>query len=417
MTGDDLIDAISMVDDDLLAEAAEYKKEKYDHTPFVLISAVAATVALCVGVYNHSESSKPGNEFEINNNYPGVVSEITAYNTETAEFPASSFATTEPVLNTETAKPLVSSDVPDKETIVLHTDSPVNLTDRIVSVSTESSGIPWTNTHTEPAQIPETPVFTEAVKTEPVITVSGAEGIPETPVFTEAIKTEPEIMVPVVSGSVTEPEYDFDLYENVIGSFGANAILLDYTKDSRAAMVINEDGRMYYLEDGGTKSIVKMKDGELPPEKEINKLLGSNYVKFKLNTDGSYNLNTGEYKEKVYELLENNSNVLSIVEEQTVYERIFYIISIIIKSDDSPQEIVKKYPELNLRISESPHEMTGLPGEGACEYYCIINKTRESYEALKKLHDSGCEFIFYVVLAVSNSNNKYSTYTKNILQR
>ena len=77
MTGDDLIDAISMVDDDLLAEAAEYKKEKIDYTPFVLISAVAATVAVCVGVYNHSESSKPGNEFEINNNYPGVVSEIT----------------------------------------------------------------------------------------------------------------------------------------------------------------------------------------------------------------------------------------------------------------------------------------------------------------------------------------------------
>ena len=68
MTGNDLIDAISMVDDDLLAEAAEYKKEKFDYTPFVLISAVAATVALCVDVYNHSESSKPGNEFEINNN-------------------------------------------------------------------------------------------------------------------------------------------------------------------------------------------------------------------------------------------------------------------------------------------------------------------------------------------------------------
>ena len=393
MTGDDLIDAISMVDDDLLAEAAEYKKEKFDYTPFVLISAVAATVALCVGVYNHSESSKPGNEFEINNNYPGVVSEITAYNTETAEFPASSFATTEPVLNTETAKPLVSSDVPAKETIVLHTDSPVNLTDRIVSVSTENPDIPQTNAHTEQVQIPETSVFTEAVK------------------------TEPEIMVPVVSGSVTEPEDDFDLYENVIGSFGANAILLDYTKDSRAAMIINEDGSRHYLEDGGTKSIVKMKDGEFPPEEEINEKLGCNSVKFSSNRDGSYTLYAGEYKEKAYELLANSNSVISIDEEQTVYEHDFFIMSIIIKSDDSPQDIVNKYPELNLSVSHSPHETTDSPWDISGDaYYCEINKTPESYAALKKLQDSGDEFIFSVGL-YENFSKIYSTYSKNILKR
>ena len=393
MTGDDLIDAISMVDDDLLAEAAEYKKEKFDYTPFVLISAVAATVALCVGVYNHSESSKPGNEFEINNNYPGVVSEITAYNTETAEFPASSFATTEPVLNTETAKPLVSSDVPAKETIVLHTDSPVNLTDRIVSVSTENPDIPQTNAHTEQVQIPETSVFTEAVK------------------------TEPEIMVPVVSGSVTEPEDDFDLYENVIGSFGANAILLDYTKDSRAAMIINEDGSRHYLEDGGTKSIVKMKDGEFPPEEEINEKLGCNSVKFSSNRDGSYTLYAGEYKEKAYELLANSNSVISIDEEQTVYEHDFFIMSIIIKSDDSPQDIVNKYPELNLSVSDSPHETTDSPWDiSGDKYYCEINKTPESYAALKKLQDSGDEFIFSVGL-YENFSKIYSTYSKNILKR
>ena len=395
MTGDDLIDAISMVDDDLLAEAAEYKKEKFDYTPFVLISAVAATVALCVGVYNHSESSKPGNEFEINNNYPDVVSEITAYNTETAEFPASSFATTEPVLNTETAKPLVSSDVPDKETIVLHTDSPVNLTDRIVSVSPENPDIPQTNAHTEQVQIPETSVFTEAVKTETVITDT----------------------VPVVSEPVTEPEDDFDLYENVIGSFGANAILLDYTKDSRAAMIINEDGSRHFLEDGGTKSIVKMKDGEFPPEEEINEKLGCNSVKFSSNRDGSYTLYAGEYKEKAYELLANSSNVFSIDEEQTVYERDFFIMSMIIKSDDSPQDIVNKYPELNLSVSHSPHETTDSPWDISGDaYYCEINKTPESYAALKKLQDSGDEFIFSVGL-YENFSKIYSTYSKNILKR
>ena len=395
MTGDDLIDAISMVDDDLLAEAAEYKKEKFDYTPFVLISAVAATVAVCVGVYNHSESSKPGNEFEINNNYPGVVSEITAYNTETAEFPASSFATTEPVLNTETAKPLVSSDVPAKETIVLHTDSPVNLTDRIVSVSTENPDIPQTNAHTEQVQIPETSVFTEAVK------------------------TEPEIMVPVVSGSVTEPEDDFDLYENVIGSFGANAILLDYTKDSRAAMIINEDGSRHYLEDGGTKSIVKMKDGEFPPEEEINEKLGCNSVKFSSNRDGSYTLYAGEYKEKVYELLKNSGNVLSIDEEQIVYECDYNIESMIIKSDDSVQDIINNYPDLNLTFSatqvDAPTAPDYNPQEIHKKYYCEIECTPETYEALKKLQDSGAEYHFK--LCILDNDEPYITNSKNIFQR
>ena len=401
MTGDDLIDAISMVDDDLLAEAAEYKKEKFDYTPFVLISAVAATVAVCVGVYNHSESSKPGNEFEINNNYPGVVSEITTYNTETAEFPVLSFATAATVLNTETAEFPVSSDVTAKETIVLHTDSPVNLTDRIVSVSPENPDIPQTNAHTEQVQIPETSVFTEAVKTEPVITDT-------VPVVSEPVM-EPEDE----SDIITEPEKYFDLYENVIGSFGANAILLDYTKDSRAAMVINEDGRQYYLEDGGTKSIVKMKDGEFPPEEEINEKLGCNSVKFSSNRDGSYNLNAGEYKEKAYELLANSNSVISIDEEQTVYKRDFFIISMIIKSDDSPQDIVNKYPELNLSVSDSPHETTDLPGDVAGDkYYCEIKKTPESYAALKKLQDNGDEFIFFI--GQNESNGIYSTYLKNV---
>ena len=397
MTGNDLIDAISMVDDDLLAEAAEYKKEKFDYTPFVLISAVAATVALCVGVYNHSESSKSGNEFEINNNYPGVVSEITAYNTETAEFPASSFATTEPVLNTETAKPLVSSDVPAKETIVLHTDSPVNLTDRIVSVSTENPDIPQTNAHTEQVQIPETSVFTEAVKTETVITDT----------------------VPVVSEPVTEPEEDFDLYENVIGSFGANAILLDYTKDSRAAMIINEDGSRHYLEDGGTKSIVKMKDGEFPPEEEINEKLGCNSVKFSSNRDGSYTLYAGEYKEKVYELLKNSGNVLSIDEEQIVYECDYNIESMIIKSDDSVQDIINNYPDLNLTFSatqvDAPTAPDYNPQEIHKKYYCEIECTPETYEALKKLQDSGAEYHFK--LCILDNDEPYITNSKNIFQR
>ena len=396
MTGDDLIDAISMVDDDLLAEAAEYKKEKFDYTPFVLISAVAATVAVCVGVYNHSESSKPGNEFEINNNYPGVVSEITTYNTETAEFPVLSFATAT-VLNTETAEFPVSSDVTAKETIVLHTDSPVNLTDRIVSVSPENPDIPQTNAHTEQVQIPETSVFTEAVKTEPVITDTVSD----------------------VSEPVTEPEEDFDLYENVIGSFGANAILLDYTKDSRAAMIINEDGSRHYLEDGGTKSIVKMKDGEFPPEEEINEKLGCNSVKFSSNRDGSYTLYAGEYKEKAYELLKNSGNVLSIDEEQIVYECDYNIESMIIKSDDSVQDIINNYPDLNLTFSatqvNAPTAPDYNPQEIHKKYYCEIECTPETYEALKKLQDSGAEYHFK--LCILDNDEPYITNSKNIFQR
>lgn len=372
MKTEDLFEAFGDIDESFIISARKPVQKK-DRTLFFLIPSFAAAVAVCAGV-NHFTNIQPETpEYQIDSNLQSTVSEITEPNTETTE----SENTRIPVLSVN----------PEKETTVPQTE-----TERNTSAGSEKEFAPQTEAGSEQVQIPETSVFTEAVK------------------------TEPEIMVPVVSGSVTEPEDDFDLYENVIGSFGANAILLDYTKDSRAAMIINEDGSRHYLEDGGTKSIVKMKDGEFPPEEEINEKLGCNSVKFSSNRDGSYTLYAGEYKEKAYELLANSNSVISIDEEQTVYEHDFFIMSIIIKSDDSPQDIVNKYPELNLSVSDSPHETTDSPWDiSGDKYYCEINKTPESYAALKKLQDNGDEFIFFI--NQNESNGIYSTYLKNVLKR
>ena len=392
---EELFNIIDNLPDDLIKAAnPESKIKRSNRTNILVVSSVAATVAVCLGV-NHLTNNQPdSSDYEINNNLPDVVSETAA-------------GTSEPE-KTAFAELPVSVSVSDKVTTVLYTESPVNLTDRIVSVSPENPDIPHTNAHTEQVQILETSVFTEAVKTEPVITDT-------VPVVSEPVM-EPEDE----SDIITEPEKYFDLYENVIGSFGANAILLDYTKDSRAAMIINEDGSQYYLKDGGTKSIVKMKDGELPPEEEINEKLGCNSVKFSSNRDGSYTLYAGKYKEKVYELLENNSSVLSIDEEQIVYECDYNIESMVIKSDDSVQDIINNYPDLNLIFSATQVDAPTAPDYNpqgiSKKYYCEIDCTPETYEALKELQDSGAEYHFKLCILDDNSE-PYITNSKNIFQR
>ena len=375
MKTEDLFEAFVDIDESFIISARKPVQKK-DRTLFFLIPSFAAAVAVCAGV-NHFTNIQPETpEYQIDSNLQSTVSEITEPNTETTE----SENTRIPVLSVN----------PEKETTVPQTE-----TERNTSAGSEKEFAPQTEAGSEQVQIPETSVFTEAVK------------------------TEPEIMVPVVSGSVTEPEEDFDLYENVIGSFGANAILLDYTKDSRAAMIINEDGSRHYLEDGGTKSIVKMKDGEFPPEEEINEKLGCNSVKFSSNRDGSYTLYAGEYKEKAYELLKNSGNVLSIDEEQIVYECDYNIESMIIKSDDSVQDIINNYPDLNLTFSatqvDAPTAPDYNPQEIHKKYYCEIECTPETYEALKKLQDSGAEYHFK--LCILDNDEPYITNSKNIFQR
>ena len=377
MKTEDLFEAFGDIDESFIISARKPVQKK-DRTLFFLIPSFAAAVAVCAGV-NHFTNIQPETpEYQIDSNLQSTVSEITEPNTETTE----SENTRIPVLSVN----------PEKDTTVPQTE-----TERNTSAGSEKEFAPQTEAGSEQVQIPETSVFTEAVKTETVITDT----------------------VPVVSEPVTEPEEDFDLYENVIGSFGANAILLDYTKDSRAAMIINEDGSRHYLEDGGTKSIVKMKDGEFPPEEEINEKLGCNSVKFSSNRDGSYTLYAGEYKEKVYELLKNSGNVLSIDEEQIVYECDYNIESMIIKSDDSVQDIINNYPDLNLTFSatqvDAPTAPDYNPQEIHKKYYCEIECTPETYEALKKLQDSGAEYHFK--LCILDNDEPYITNSKNIFQR
>ena len=377
---EELFNIIDNLPDDLIKAAnPESKIKRSNRTNILVVSSVAATVAVCLGV-NHLTNNQPdSSDYEINNNLPDVVSETAA-------------GTSEPE-KTAFAELPVSVSVSDKVTTVLYTESPVNLTDRIVSVSPENSDIPQTNAHTEQVQIPETSVFTEAVKTEPVITDTA----------------------PVVSEPVTEPEEDVDLYKNLIGSFSPNAIVLDYTRDNRAVLVINEDGSQHYFEDGGTKAVVKLREGVPPPENEINEKLGTDSVRFIKNDDGTYTMNAGDLNEKVYEILKENNDVLSIDEVQTINEYDFSINRMFIDSDDSPTDIIEKYSELNLVSVPNP---SAAPGENTDTqfYFCQIDRTPASFEALKKLQDSGVKYDLYI-MNYSDTGRAYSEYSSNKFKR
>ena len=365
MKTEDLFEAFGDIDESFIISARKPVQKK-DRTLFFLIPSFAAAVAVCAGV-NHFTNIQPETpEYQIDSNLQSTVSEITEPNTETTE----SENTRIPVLSVN----------PEKETTVPQTE-----TERNTSAGSEKEFMPQTEAYSEQVQIPETSVFTEAVKTE----------------------TEP----------VTEPEEDVDLYKNLIGSFSPNAIVLDYTRDNRAVLVINEDGSQHYFEDGGTKAVVKLREGVPPPENEINEKLGTDSVRFTKNDDGTYTMNAGELNEKVYEILKENNDVISVDEVQTIKKYDFSIQGISVKSDDSPDSIVKKYPELELSPVPSDEPSTDNPDkENRNIYECEISKTPESYEALKELQDSGAEYHFKLCILDDNSE-PYITNSKNIFQR
>ena len=72
MNGDDLIDAVSMVDDDLIEEASDYRKEGKGHI-VLIVSAFAASAAAIAVVNNLPGYTSDPHDFEVDNSVQTVV--------------------------------------------------------------------------------------------------------------------------------------------------------------------------------------------------------------------------------------------------------------------------------------------------------------------------------------------------------
>ena len=204
MNGDDLIDAVSMVDDDLIEEAAEYKKEGKGHI-VLIVSAVAASAAAIAVVNNLPGYTSDPHDFEVDNSVQTVVMTETSTagtsDTDAVSYVSAGTGTapfTEPSIP-ETSKSSDTSDsVTDEVTEAAQTESPSK------TAAPPSSSPSAENVHTEAAPVTEAHVITEA---PPVITESPAtEKIVTEAPNTEESQTLPPRPVPSPDPPVTVPE-------------------------------------------------------------------------------------------------------------------------------------------------------------------------------------------------------------------
>ncbi len=170
MTGDDLIDAVSMVDDDLIEEAAEYKKEGKGHI-VLIVSAFAASAAAIAVVNNLPGYTSDPHDFEVDNSVQTVITTETSTagtsDTDAVSYESAGTGTapfTEPSIP-ETEK---SSDTFGSVTYIVteaaRTESPSKTA---VPPSPSPSA---ENVRTEADPVTEPHVITEAPATEKIVT-------------------------------------------------------------------------------------------------------------------------------------------------------------------------------------------------------------------------------------------------------
>ncbi len=195
MTGDDLIDAVSMVDDDLIEEAAEYKKEGKGHI-VLIVSAFAASAAAIAVVNNLPGYTSDPHDFEVDNSVQTVVTtEVsTAETSDTGDdIPyISSGIGTAPFTEPETEKSSSASyPVTNEVTEAAQIESPSK------TAAPPSPSPSAENVRTEADPVTEPHVITEAPATEKIVTEA---------THPEESQTLPPRPVPSPDPPVTVPE-------------------------------------------------------------------------------------------------------------------------------------------------------------------------------------------------------------------
>ena len=177
MSGDDIINAVSMVDDDLIEEASDYRKEGKGHI-VLIVSAFAASAAAIAVVNNLPGYTSDPHDFEVDNSVQTVVTTETSTagtsDTDAVSYESAGTGTapfTEPSIPETATSSDTSGSVTDEVTEAAQTESPSKTaappspSPSAENVRTEADPV------TEPHVITEAPsVVTEAPATEKIVT-------------------------------------------------------------------------------------------------------------------------------------------------------------------------------------------------------------------------------------------------------
>ena len=197
MNGDDIINAVSMVDDDLIEEASDYRKEGKGHI-VLIVSAFAASAAAIAVVNNLPGYTSDPHDFEVDNSVQTVVT-TEATTAGTSDTDAVSYVSagtgtapfTEPSIPETATSSDTSGSVTDKVTEAAQTESPSK------TAAPPSPSPSAENIRTEADPVTEAHVITEAPATEKIVTEA---------THPEESQTLPPRPVPSPDPPVTVPE-------------------------------------------------------------------------------------------------------------------------------------------------------------------------------------------------------------------
>ena len=275
MNGDDLIDAVSMVDDDLIEEASDYRKEGKGHI-VLIVSAFAASAAAIAVVNNLPGYTSDPHDFEVDNSVQTVVttesSTAGTSDTDAVSYVSAGTGTapfTEPSIP-ETSKSSDTSDsVTDEVTEAAQTESPSKTaappspSPSAENVRTEADPV------TEPHVITEAPsVVTEAPATEKIVTEATHPEESQTPSPMSEPSSDPSLKpmpTPMPETGVTmperpEPSPDPVLPVNRENNSYDHAVLFEKTYSKRCVYIftgdqLGEDTAVpFFIEDVSTGS-------------------------------------------------------------------------------------------------------------------------------------------------------------------
>ena len=214
-------------------------------------------------------------------------------------------------------------------------------------------------------------------------------------VYAEEVSVE---NVSSVSEAKTESGYTGTMSE-VIGKYKAEgALVFDLARDegrhNLKTLVIEPDGKVHYLTDE-SYDIVTMKDGTEPPYAEVNGRYGTQervkFVKEEGSNSYRFTPSGNQFEDEMLNVLNKNSNVLSLDEYICVKEHKIDGFTLIIYSIDplDKDEFLEKYSMLDLEYIKEEDEEDGKAYYFSCK---PKNWSEDDFNAFKELnnrHDIG----------------------------
>ncbi len=206
----------------------------------------------------------------------------------------------------------------------------------------------------------------------------------------------------------------YESLEDVIESYGDNIAVKPYADSTgRAVVIITDDCQGFYFHEVKARTVT-MKDGTFPPSEKINEAKApvyssSLFTKLPKKGENIYSINLANDDTVAYDILMNDSNVLSIDEITIIYKSSFvlegiqFINSEEFNNKESYEKFYNEYSFLNL--TEIVEDDLGYRMQG---FYCDIKNTPETFEALKKICESDDYTLLGFVLESSNSESTSS---------